>query len=89
VTWVAPEITRVMRPLAEPAGDKRTVADAWLDFHRQTLLRKCGGLTLTGPRPPPLPGWTCSDRTTADVSRRPYATSPAIATRQLRADYPG
>lgn len=26
-------------------GDERTLADAWLDFHRQTLLWKCGGLT--------------------------------------------
>jgi uncharacterized damage-inducible protein DinB len=43
--WTAPEITRVMKPLAEPAGDERTLADAWLDLHRQTLLWKCGGLT--------------------------------------------
>jgi uncharacterized damage-inducible protein DinB len=43
--WTAPEITRVMQPLAEPAGDERTLADAWLDLHRQTLLWKCGGLT--------------------------------------------
>jgi hypothetical protein len=45
MTWTAPEITRVMKPFAEPAGDERTLADAWLDFHRQTLLWKCGGLT--------------------------------------------
>jgi hypothetical protein len=45
MTWTAPQITRVNRPLAEPAGDERTLADAWLDFHRQTLLWKCGGLT--------------------------------------------
>jgi uncharacterized damage-inducible protein DinB len=43
--WTAPEITRVMKPLAEPAGDERTLADGWLDLHRQTLLWKCGGLT--------------------------------------------
>jgi uncharacterized damage-inducible protein DinB len=45
MTWTAPEITRVAQPLAEPAGDERTLADAWLDFHRQTLLWKCSGLT--------------------------------------------
>jgi uncharacterized damage-inducible protein DinB len=45
MTWTAPEITRVLEPLAEPTGDERTLADAWLDLHRQTLLWKCGGLT--------------------------------------------
>jgi Protein of unknown function (DUF664) len=45
MTWTAPEITRVDGPLAEPTGDERTLADAWLDLHRQTLLWKCGGLT--------------------------------------------
>lgn len=34
-----------MGPLAQPAGDERALADAWLDLHRQTLLWKCGGLT--------------------------------------------
>jgi hypothetical protein len=45
MTWTAPQITRVNGPLAEPVGDERTLADAWLDLHRQTLLWKCGGLT--------------------------------------------
>jgi len=45
MTWTAPEITRVLEPLADPTGDERTLADAWLDLHRQTLLWKCGGLT--------------------------------------------
>jgi len=45
VTWTAPEITRVIGPLAELTGNERTLADAWLDLHRQTLLWKCGGLT--------------------------------------------
>jgi hypothetical protein len=45
MTWTAPEIARVNKPLAELVGDERTLADAWLDFHRQTLLWKCGGLT--------------------------------------------
>jgi uncharacterized damage-inducible protein DinB len=43
--WTAPEITRVLGPLEEPTGDERTLADAWLDLGRQTLLWKCGGLT--------------------------------------------
>jgi hypothetical protein len=34
-----------MALLAQPLGDERTLADAWLDFHRQTLLWKCSGLT--------------------------------------------
>jgi hypothetical protein len=45
MTWRAPEITRTDGPLAEPTGDERTLADAWLDLHRQTLRWKCGGLT--------------------------------------------
>ena len=27
------------------SGDERTLLDAWLDFHRATLLRKCSGLS--------------------------------------------
>ncbi|GLW63817.1 hypothetical protein Arub01_20610 [Actinomadura rubrobrunea] len=43
--WVAPEIT-LERPWTDHVtGDERALADAWLDFHRQTLLWKCGGLT--------------------------------------------
>ncbi|MGI8330522.1 DinB family protein [Actinomadura scrupuli] len=45
MTWTAPEITRVNGPLAALVGDERTLADAWLDLHRQTLLWKCAGLT--------------------------------------------
>jgi uncharacterized damage-inducible protein DinB len=45
MTWTAPEITRVNGPLGETTGDERTLADAWLDLHRETLLWKCGGLT--------------------------------------------
>jgi len=47
MTWTAPEVTRVAldEVLAQPAGDERGLADAWLDLHRQTLLWKCGGLT--------------------------------------------
>jgi uncharacterized damage-inducible protein DinB len=42
MTWTAPQITRVDPP---DAGDERTQLEAWLDFHRQTLLTKCTGLT--------------------------------------------
>ncbi len=45
MTWTAPQITRVNQPLAALTGDERTLADAWLDLHRQTLLWKCAGLT--------------------------------------------
>jgi hypothetical protein len=43
--WIAPEITRAKRQLVAMVGDERTIADAWLDFHRETLLWKCAGLT--------------------------------------------
>ncbi len=45
MTWTAPEIARTLGPLGEPTGDERTLADAWLDLSRETLLWKCGGLT--------------------------------------------
>jgi hypothetical protein len=45
MVWIAPEITRTIGPLDAFVGDERTIADAWLDLHRQTLLWKCGGLT--------------------------------------------
>ena len=45
MTWTAPVITRDMRIVAEATADERRLADGWLDFHRETLLWKCGGLT--------------------------------------------
>jgi uncharacterized damage-inducible protein DinB len=45
MTWTAPEVTRDLGLFARPLPDERTLADAWLDFHRQTLLWKCSGLT--------------------------------------------
>ena len=42
MTWTAPEVTRPEPPLV--AGERETL-DAWLDFHRNTLLQKCAGLT--------------------------------------------
>lgn len=45
MSWRAPKITRVNGQFAEIVGDERSLADAWLDHHRETLLWKCGGLT--------------------------------------------
>ncbi|MFI7605536.1 DinB family protein [Micromonospora sp. NPDC049366] len=42
MTWRAPEITRTPEPLV---ADERTMLEGWLDYHRQTLLLKCAGLT--------------------------------------------
>src|SRR6266702_4999754 len=42
MTWTAPQITRQSTPSV--AGE-RQMLESWLDFHRQTLLSKCSGLT--------------------------------------------
>jgi uncharacterized damage-inducible protein DinB len=42
MSWTAPPILRSEPP---PIGDERTMLDTWLDYHRQTLLLKCAGLT--------------------------------------------
>jgi hypothetical protein len=42
VTWTAPEVKRTDPPLV--AGERESL-EAWLDFHRDTLLVKCSGLT--------------------------------------------
>jgi uncharacterized damage-inducible protein DinB len=42
MTWTAPTITRTEPP--EVAGEREAV-QAWLDYHRATLLFKCEGLT--------------------------------------------
>jgi hypothetical protein len=42
MTWIAPDVSRTDPP---PTSDERTSLDAWLDYHRQTLLGKCAGLT--------------------------------------------
>ena len=42
MTWTAPQITRESTPSV--AGE-RQMLEAWLDFHRQTLLSTCSGLT--------------------------------------------
>jgi uncharacterized damage-inducible protein DinB len=35
----------VERPKVPLVGDERTLLDAWLDYHRATLLMKCSGLS--------------------------------------------
>ena len=40
--WTAPQSARQNPPYV--AGE-RQMLEAWLDFHRQTLLGKCSGLT--------------------------------------------
>ena len=40
--WTAPEVPR---PAMPQVGDERTMLEAWLDWHRQTLLMKCAGLS--------------------------------------------
>ncbi|MEU7642794.1 MULTISPECIES: DinB family protein [unclassified Streptomyces] len=42
MTWTAPPIERRRAPSA--AGE-RAMLQGWLDFHRDTLLTKCAGLT--------------------------------------------
>ena len=41
--WTAPAVTR---PAVPRVADERTMLEAWLDFHRQTLLMKCTGLSV-------------------------------------------
>jgi hypothetical protein len=42
MTWVAPDVERVYAP---KVADERPMLQGWLDFHRNTLLWKCRGLT--------------------------------------------
>ena len=42
MTWTAPPVARDRAPYV---ADERETLEGWLDFHRQTLLSKCAGLT--------------------------------------------
>jgi uncharacterized damage-inducible protein DinB len=42
MAWTAPRADRDRVP---PVAGERQMLEAWLDFHRQTLLAKCAGLT--------------------------------------------
>ena len=41
-SWIAPAAHRVAEP---QTGDERAMLEGWLDWHRQTLVSKCAGLT--------------------------------------------
>jgi uncharacterized damage-inducible protein DinB len=43
MNWIAPPVDRVEPPYV--ADDERASLDSWLDYHRNTLLWKCAGLT--------------------------------------------
>jgi uncharacterized damage-inducible protein DinB len=43
MAWTAPEVTDRKEP--GPIGTERAQLEAWLDYHRKTLLTKCAGLT--------------------------------------------
>ena len=43
MTWTAPQ--QPVRTDPPPLGDERTLLEHYLDYHRQTLLLKCAGLT--------------------------------------------
>jgi Protein of unknown function (DUF664) len=42
MTWTGPDITRTDPPYV---ADERAMLEGWLEYHRQTLLFKCAGLT--------------------------------------------
>ncbi len=42
MAWTAPLITRADEPFV---GDERAMLDGFLDWHRASLLHRCGGLT--------------------------------------------
>ena len=52
MTWTAPEVKRTEPPLV--AGEREAL-DSWLDYHRETLLTKCAGLTGEQLREPAVP----------------------------------
>ncbi len=70
MSWIVPQTTR---PEAPPPADERTSLEAWLDFHRRTLLRKCAGLDALQLRQRAVPPSTLSllglVRHLADVER--------------------
>ncbi|MGW5937139.1 DinB family protein [Streptomyces celluloflavus] len=53
MTWIAPQIERRDMPTA---SGEREMLQRWLDWHRETLLSKCAGLTpdqlVTASAPP-------------------------------------
>jgi uncharacterized damage-inducible protein DinB len=85
--WTAPEVPRQDPPYI---ADERQMLEAWLDFHRQTLLAKCAGLTADQLRLRAAPPSTLSllglVRHMAEVERgwfRRGVAQEAIASRWL------
>jgi len=64
MTWTAPQIPRQSTPTV--AGE-RQLLEAWLDYHRQTLLSKCSGLTAEQLRQRPG-SWTGPSTTSGSRS---------------------
>src|SRR6185437_1339256 len=87
MTWTAPQITRQGTTFA--AGE-RQMLEAGLDFHRQTLLSTCSGLTAEQLRQRSAPPSTMSllglVRHMTDVER---ADAPPLAVRTPPAAGPG
>ncbi|MCP9952238.1 DinB family protein [Actinomadura madurae] len=57
MVWTAPEVDRSGFPTA---GDESTSLETFLDFHRRTLLLKCGGLNGGQLAAKPLPSTNLS-----------------------------
>jgi uncharacterized damage-inducible protein DinB len=57
MTWTAPQIPRQSAPTVD--GELKMM-EAWLEFHRQTLLSTCSGLTAEQLRQRPAPPSTMS-----------------------------
>jgi hypothetical protein len=55
--WIAPAVDRRPEPLS---GGERESLEGWLDYHRDTLLTKCAGLTAEQLRTRSVPPSTLS-----------------------------
>ncbi|MGH3742469.1 MAG: DinB family protein [Micromonosporaceae bacterium] len=80
MTWTAPEIARPDIPFI---ADERAMLESWLDFHRQTLLHKCAGLTPEQLKQRAVPPSSMSllglVRHMADVERWSFRRNPGEA----------
>jgi uncharacterized damage-inducible protein DinB len=90
MTWTAPQTSRRDEPGIAP---EREMLESWLDYHRETLLLKCAGLTAEQLRERAVPPSTLSllglVRHLADVERswfRRRTDRQDIAYRYVRDD---
>jgi uncharacterized damage-inducible protein DinB len=71
------ELSDPRRASPPTVGSERVLLEAWLDYHRATLLLKCDGLDDGGRKRRPVPGSSLSlhglVRHMADVERHWYA----------------